>query len=175
MLWHALLLFQLQQPTIINKPLPVKKRQRDTTKNYIVLHYDDGNSYKATRRTLIRHGNSYHYFIHRDGSIVRLLDPKYEAGHAGISYYNGMFRMNHYSIAICLQNDSKQLYSEKQYENLAWLIKEIQKRYTDSTAQVVIGHSDIAIPRGRKIDPGEHFDWNKLNELLRKYDNAINR
>ena len=48
-----LLMAQLIVPTLLNKPLPSKKTVRGAT-NYIVLHYDDGGSYKSTRRTLIK-------------------------------------------------------------------------------------------------------------------------
>ena len=160
---------QLIVPTLLNKPLPVKKTVRSTTANYIILHYDDGGSYKSTRRTLIKKRNSYHYYIQRDGTIVKLIDPKYEASHAGISYYKGKFRLNKYSIGICLQNDPPEAYTEKQYNSAGWLIKQLQSRYKDSTSKVIIGHSDIAFPRGRKIDPGKHFDWEKLRVNINKW------
>ena len=49
---------QLIAPTLLNKPLSVKKTVRGAT-NYIVLHYDDGGSYKSTRRTLIKKRNRF--------------------------------------------------------------------------------------------------------------------
>jgi N-acetyl-anhydromuramyl-L-alanine amidase AmpD len=161
-----LLIVQLLVPVVISKPLPVKKILRNTDKNYIVLHYDDGGSYKTVRNTLIHKGNSYHYYIQRNGTIVKLLDTKYEAGHAGISYYDGMFRMNKYSIAICFQNDPPEAYTEKQYNSAAWLINILQHKYKDSTTKILLGHSDIAFPRGRKQDPGKHFNWEKLRKEI---------
>ena len=163
-----LLIAQLIVPTLLNKPLPVKKTVRGAT-NYIVLHYDDGGSYKSTRRTLIKKRNSYHYYIQRDGTIIKLIDPKYEASHAGISYYKGKFRLNKYSIGICLQNDPPEAYTEKQYNSVAWLINELQLRYKDSTSKVIIGHSDIALPRGRKLDPGKHFSWITLYTHINRW------
>jgi len=163
-----LLMAQLLAPTLLNKPLSVKKTLRGAT-NYIVLHYDDGGSYKSTRRILIKKRNSYHYYIQRDGTIIKLIDPKYEASHAGISYYKGMVRLNKYSIGICLQNDPPQTYTEKQYNSAGWLIKQLQSRYNDSTSKVIIGHSDIALPRGRKIDPGPYFNWEKLRININKW------
>jgi N-acetyl-anhydromuramyl-L-alanine amidase AmpD len=164
-----LLIAQLIVPTLLNKPLPSKKIIRSTTTNYIVLHYDDGGSYNSTRKTLIQKGNSYHYYIQRDGTIIKLIDPKYEASHAGISYYKGKFRLNRYSIGICLQNDPPQVYTKEQYNSAAWLINELQLRYTDPTSKVIIGHSDIAIPRGRKKDPGKHFSWMTLYANINKW------
>jgi len=161
-----LLVVQLIVPTLLNKPLPSKKSARSITANYIVLHYDDGGSYTSTRRTLINKRNSYHYYIQRDGTIIKLIDPKYQASHAGISYYKGMVRLNKYSIGICLQNDPPEAYTEKQYNSVAWLINVLQHKYKDSTTKVLLGHSDIAFPRGRKQDPGVHFNWEKLRHHI---------
>jgi N-acetyl-anhydromuramyl-L-alanine amidase AmpD len=152
------------QPVVVNKLLPVKKLPRDESKNYIILHYDEGTSYNGTRTTLIKTGSSYHYYIQRNGNIIQLVDTKYQAGHAGISYYNGLFKMNKYSIGICLQNKPPQQYTEVQYQRLVWLIKQLQVKYPDSTSKIILGHSDIAIPRGRKKDPGNHFNWKFFRE-----------
>lgn len=163
----SMLLVALQlPPMVVDKPLPVEKKIRDQTKNYIVLHYDDGSTYKGTRSALIKKGSSYHYYIQRNGTIIKLLDTKYQAGHAGISYYNGLFKLNKYSIAICLQNSPPQRYTAEQYKQLAWLIKQLQYKYKDGTSRIILGHSDIAMPRGRKRDPGNHFNWDTLHLLL---------
>ena len=100
-----------------------------------------------------------------------MVDPKYEASHAGASLWRSYLRMNKYSIGICLQNNSKQEYTEKQYVSLTWLIKTLQNRFKDkdSTAHTILGHSDIATPRGRKIDPGPQFDWEKLRVSINKW------
>lgn len=160
-------LLQLATPAILISPLPGKHSVRDTTTNYIVLHYDDGNSYEASRKFLIKKGNSYHYYIKRNGTIVKMLDPMYEAGHAGLSYYKKHIRMNRYSIGICLQNNPPQKYTAAQYNSAAWLIRQLQKRYEDSTSKIILGHSEIAVPRGRKNDPGKHFNWKKLHMLIK--------
>jgi N-acetyl-anhydromuramyl-L-alanine amidase AmpD len=166
-----LLITQLLAPTVLSKPLPVKKTLRDASANYIVLHYDDGGSYSSVRQHLIKKRNSYHYYIKRDGTIIKLIDPQFEASHAGISYYKGKFRLNKYSIGICLQNNPPEAYTEKQYISAAWLINVLQHRYKDSTAKVLLGHSDIAIPRGRKQDPGKHFKWKQLNKYINIWRN----
>lgn len=169
LIWGLSILLQLAEPTVVNKPMPnFSKRFRDTTKSFIVLHYDESDSYLGTRRWLIKKRNSYHYYIERSGRIIKLVDPKYEANHAGTSLWRSYLRMNRYSIGICLQNKVPQEYTEKQYVSLAWLIKAMQERFKDrdSTAHIILGHEDIAIPRGRKHDPGIHFDWDKLYSLL---------
>lgn len=164
-----LLLLQLQilEPKVINHPLPVRKKEyRDTSRNYIVLHNDGGSGgYTITRQTLMKRRLSYHYYIKRDGTIVKLLDPTYQASHVGYSWWNGLVRINRYSIGICLQDNDKHTYTDKQYKSTAWLITQLRHRYTDSTTKRIVGHSNVARPRGRKTDP-ENFNWDKLNLLL---------
>lgn len=162
------MIFLLQIPLLLNKPIPHKKELRNENFNYIILHADEGNGYSGTRSSLIKKRNGYHYYIQRNGTIIKMIDPRYKASHAGVSYYKGKIRMNNYSIGIAFENNEKQLYTEKQYVSAAWLISELQDRYPDSTSRIILGHSDIALPRGRKHDPGKNFDWKKLQSLLRK-------
>jgi len=148
-------------PTVVVKPFPVYMR-RDTTQNYIVIHYDDGIEPKSTLRWLRRKHLAYHYFILRNGIIYKLVDPKYQASHAGWSMWDGHIGMNRYSIGIALQNDSEQDYTESQYQSLLWLIDVLEKRFPDITVDRIVGHDDVAWPRGRKQDPGEYFDWLRI-------------
>jgi N-acetyl-anhydromuramyl-L-alanine amidase AmpD len=157
------ILAQLVAPTLIDAPLPIRNKEfRDTTKNYIILHNDGGGNYNIARRTLIKRRLSYHYYIKTDGTIIKLLDPKYQASHVGYSYWNGMFRINRYSIGICFENNGNTNFTNKQYYSSAWLITELQKRFPDQTSHTIIGHSDVALPLGRKADPGKLFDWKRL-------------
>lgn len=170
MILHLLLAtaVAIQPPRMITRPLPMKKLEyRDTTKNYIIIHNDGGpNGYSVARRTLIRRRLSYHYYIKTDGTIIKLLDPKYKASHVGYSLWNGLININRYSIGICLENGITRPYTDKQYKTTAWLINDLRKRYTDSSTYTVVGHSDVALPFGRKHDPGPNFDWNKLHQLI---------
>lgn len=165
-----LLAFQLLAPKIIQKPLPGRYHPRDTTINYIILHYDEGGSYSSARRTLIKRGNSYHYYIKKDGTIVQLVDDVNEAGHAGLSYFRGLVRINKYSIGICFENKPPNPYTIKQYTSAGWLIRKLQLKYPDSTSKVVVGHSDVAWPRWRKIDPGSRFNWELLHQKIEYYE-----
>lgn len=156
------------QLAVVNHPLPVKKKElRDTTKNYIIIHNDGGSGgYSVARKTLIKRRLSYHYYVKRDGTVIKLLDPKYQASHVGYSMWKGLFRINRYSIGICLENGITTPYTDKQYDATAWLITQLRHRYRDTTTYTVVGHSNVALPLGRKDDPGKNFDWNKLFSLL---------
>jgi len=160
---HLLLLWTLafSPPTVVHTPFP-KGPPRDTTDNFIVLHYDESLNEAATFRWLRKKRNSYHYFIRRDGTIHKLIDPAYQANHAGASLLDGYFSFNKFSIGICLQNDGKIAYTDHQYMSLLWLINIQKQRFHDITEEKIIGHGDIAVPRGRKSDPGDHFDWFRI-------------
>jgi N-acetyl-anhydromuramyl-L-alanine amidase AmpD len=158
------LMFQ-QAPTVVTR-LFRATTVRKTSDNIIVIHYDSGVTVNSTIKYLKKKRNSYHYIIDTSGKIYKLVDPKYEANHAGISFFRGHFSLNKYSIGICLTNDGQRPYSEKQYESLAWLITQLHTRYPDIEQRKIVGHSDIAFPFGRKNDPGPLFDWEKLFKLL---------
>lgn len=171
-MFHLLFLVSMAfipDPPVVYTPFPPGD-VRDTTNNYIVLHYDEGLNEAATFRHLRRKRNSYHYFIRRDGTVHKLIDPKYQASHAGSSLWNGLYGLNRYSIGVCLQNDGITDYTDIQYTSLLWLIKIQKQRFNDITEEKIIGHSDIAIPRGRKSDPGDHFDWLRIKPTSIKFD-----
>lgn len=150
-----------QPPKIIKRPFPAKER-RDTSVTFIVLHYDSSPDPKTTFRFLREKRNSYHYYIARNGTIYKMVDPAYRANHAGISFYDGYVRMNKYSIGICLENRYPQAYTQAQYVSAAWLINQMYARFPEAKTHPILGHSDIAVPRGRKHDPGDHFSWDIL-------------
>jgi N-acetyl-anhydromuramyl-L-alanine amidase AmpD len=157
----------LQAPTVVQRPFPASKL-RDTSITYIILHNDSSLSPATTFRWLRRKKASYHYYIDRAGTIHKLIDPRYVAGHAGLSYYDGHWQLNRISIGICLQNQLPQDYTAAQYTSLRWLVNAMHRRYPNSKHTPILGHDQVAWPRGRKYDPGEHFDWTKFQDQLRR-------
>ena len=76
-----------------------------------------------------------------------------------------LYNWNAFSIGVCLQGTSFTKYTDKQYESLKKLVQYINIRYPDSRTKPILGHEDVAFPRGRKNDPGEHFTlWRILND-----------
>jgi N-acetyl-anhydromuramyl-L-alanine amidase AmpD len=159
------LVLQLLAPPTVKNFLP-GKIQRDTTKNYIVIHNDGaGLNASTTRRILQRRRLAYHYFISRDGTIHQWKDLRYQAFHAGVSLYDGIRNWNHFSIGICLQGNNLLSYTDEQYKALTMLVNYINIRYPDSKEKPILGHSDIAYPKKRKKDPGEQFQlWRIYND-----------
>lgn len=160
-----LLILQLSIPDpLVTKNFLPGKLQRDTTRNYIVIHNDGaGLNAASTRRILQRRRLAYHYFIGRDGNIHQWKDLKHQAFHAGVSLYEGIRDWNKFSIGICLQGNNLFPYTNEQYQALTLLVNYINMRYPDSKDKPILGHSDVAYPKKRKKDPGEHFQLWRIN------------
>ncbi len=141
---------------------------RDTTDNLVVIHYDEGNNSNVIIRYLRRAHKSYHYYIDRNGKIINLVNPVNKANHAGVSRWGTEEDLNWSSIGICLQNQPPQNYTNAQYISLILLIRQLQHRWPDITIDRIVGHSDVAYPRGRKHDPGPLFDWSRIRLALAK-------
>jgi AmpD protein len=107
---------------------------------------------------------SAHVLIRRDGELVQYVPFQHRAWHAGQSRYQGRERCNDFSIGIELEGCDEQPFTEVQYQQLAGLIRALMQTYPGISAERLTGHSDIA-PQ-RKTDPGPHFDWRHLRELL---------
>jgi AmpD protein len=104
---------------------------------------------------------STHYFIRRDGLLIRFVDPDLRAWHAGVSSWNGRERCNDFSIGIELEGCDTLPFEDIQYRRLAELVVELEQCYP---IEAVVGHADIA--PGRKTDPGPCFDWDRLTRCI---------
>jgi N-acetylmuramoyl-L-alanine amidase len=108
---------------------------------------------------------SCHYLVDVDGSIVQMVDEDRRAWHAGTSSWHGQIDINSASIGIEIQNlghtGGLPPFPKVQMERVAALCLDIMLRFELSPHHVV-AHSDVA--PGRKIDPGENFDWDFLAE-----------
>ena len=103
------------------------------------------------------YGVAAHYLIGRDGKILKLVEEKNIAYHAGVSTVpDGRNNVNKFSIGIELVANEKDGYTKEQYDSVSRLVNEIKSRYD---IKYVLGHKDIS--PGRKTDPWK-FDWNKL-------------
>ncbi len=107
---------------------------------------------------------SAHALIRRDGGLVQFVPFVRRAWHAGVSSWCGRERCNDFSVGIELEGADDIAYDERQYETLAGLIRSLRHAYPSLEEADILGHSDIA--PGRKTDPGEAFDWDRLHRLL---------
>lgn len=108
---------------------------------------------------------SAHLLIMRDGSCVQYVPFDKRAWHAGKSVYEDQERCNDFSIGIELEGTELVDYTDRQYAQLAVVIRALIETYPKLSTQRITRHSDIA--PGRKTDPGASFDWQRLLELLK--------
>lgn len=107
---------------------------------------------------------SSHLLIRRDGELVQYVPLQKRAWHAGVSSYEGRANCNDFSIGIEMEGADNTPYTDTQYQILSILIKSLIKKYPALNEKTIAGHCDIA--SGRKTDPGEVFDWERLNTLI---------
>lgn len=109
---------------------------------------------------------SAHCLINRKGEITQYVNFNKMAWHAGLSVFEGREKCNEFSIGIELEGSNHQPFTEAQYQTLAQLTRLLQAHYPHITPERIVGHSDIS--PGRKIDPGQFFDWAYYRELIAK-------
>lgn len=138
---------------------------------------------------------SAHLIIGRDGSLVQLVEFDTVAWHAGASEWNGRAACNNWTLGLELDNmgplskvngrwrslslgvdvpdgdvmvDEKgrgwQLFSSTQHAMLETISRELIEAYPTITD--IAAHSDICIPRGRKLDTGPALDVDVLRSRL---------
>lgn len=127
----------------------------------VVLHYTAMQTCEAALERLCDPSAevSAHYLVHRDGTVLQLVDEGARAWHAGVGAWAGMDDINSRSIGIELDNDGRSPFPERQMAALEELLRMILARWA-IPPEGVIGHSDMA--PGRKADPGRYFDWPRL-------------
>lgn len=103
---------------------------------------------------------SSHLLIRRDGELVQYVPLHLRAWHAGESCFDGRERCNDFSIGIELEGMDDIPYTDSQYRVLGKLVGALLAAYPSISPERIVGHSDIA--PGRKTDPGDAFDWERL-------------
>tara|TARA_Y100000310_G_scaffold263138_1_gene273170 strand:+ start:108 stop:584 length:477 start_codon:yes stop_codon:yes gene_type:complete len=143
------------------------KRPKNTEINLAVIHYISAvnlDKEKWDDLGLIlgifgEYNLSTHYLIEQTGRIIELVHPDLKAWHAGKSKYNGKQNCNNFSVGIELVGGDFVDFDTKQYNSLNSLLKDLKKNYPIKN---IVGHSDIATPKGRKKDPGSRFQWEQI-------------
>ena len=141
-----------------------KKRNIRNIK-YLIIHYTGMKRTSDAIKRLINYKSevSCHYFIKKNGDIIRMVPDSYVAWHAGKSKWKKHESLNNLSIGIELDNPGHdhgyQPFKSKQIKSLERLIKKLKSKY-QIKKENVLGHSDIAPER--KNDPGEKFPWHLL-------------
>ena len=102
---------------------------------------------------------SAHFFVRRSGEIIQFVPCGKRAWHAGKSYWREKECCNDFSIGIELEGcvKDKNGYTDHQYSCLHNLLEDLKSDFDFE----ITTHKDIA--PDRKDDPGEYFDFQRLN------------
>jgi N-acetylmuramoyl-L-alanine amidase len=136
--------------------------RKDSKKiNCLILHYTGMKSANEACDWLCNEASqvSCHYLIHEHGGIVQMVDETQRAWHAGVGTWFAEDDINSTSIGIEIHNIGHPDCAEfppVQMQAVAALSRDIIARH-NIAPRMVLAHSDIA--PGRKVDPGEKFDW----------------
>ncbi len=137
-------------------------RRNGRAVDMLLLHYT-GMTRAAAACDLLcsaESGVSCHYLVDEDGTIIQMVGEDERAWHAGVSSWQGETDTNSRSIGIEIQNPGHQIgyrdFPAVQMTAVVALCRDILARHA-IPARNVLAHSDVA--PGRKIDPGERFDW----------------
>jgi len=130
----------------------------------IVVHYD-GTDGLGGLSWLTQSGSnvSAHFWISKEGRIVQLLPMNSRGWHAGKSEWDGKPDCNSYSIGVECQGVGTSEWPKAQMDALIDVLIAIHKAYS---IEGIAGHDEIAIPFGRKTDPGKFFNWDVVYKSL---------
>jgi N-acetylmuramoyl-L-alanine amidase len=140
----------------------IEPRLRGLTPSILILHYTGLECVERSLDVLSRPDCkvSCHYVIDEDGRIIQMVAEEMRAWHAGVSSWHAETDINSSSIGIEIQNPGHNGgypdFPPEQMRAVTALCQDIIARH-GIAAERVLAHSDVA--PGRKIDPGEKFDW----------------
>jgi N-acetylmuramoyl-L-alanine amidase len=154
------------KPPVISAPSPNFGERNGKDIDTIVLHHTASNNGAGDLAHMRNPASevSAHYMVDRDGKIYQLVNDSKRAWHAGKGELHGVpTDVNGRSIGIEIVNDGsgKTAFTEAQYKSLNQLVGFLKQEYNVPTKNVV-GHKDVAVPKGRKSDPASNFDWSRL-------------
>lgn len=137
-------------------------RRNGMRPSLVVLHYTGmASAEKAIAWLAHPHSKvSCHYVIDEVGAITQMVPEALRAWHAGASHWAGERDVNSASIGIEIHNPGHEHgypgFPRAQMQAVAALCRDIAERCA-IRPEGILAHSDVA--PGRKIDPGEKFDW----------------
>jgi len=136
-------------------------RPHGTIIDCIVLHADAAPTVASSLSWIMSPASrvSYHYLIGRLGDVYECVPPARRAWHAGVSAFEGHANCNDYSIGVSFGNlcDGHEPYRADQIEAGVVLCVDLIRKWPAITVERITTHSAVALPLGRKHDPGSLF------------------
>lgn len=147
---------------LIQKPSPNHSaRPAGVSISAIILHADASGAESATISWLQSPASkvSYHYLIGRKGEVYQFVADERRAWHAGVSSFAGVGNVNDYSIGVSFSNlcDGREPYTPVALQVGVELCAELMARHPAITVARIATHEAVALPPGRKHDPGHLF------------------
>lgn len=124
---------------------------------------------------------SAHYLIERDGTPIELVPDLHKAYHAGKSRMNGRDGCNNFTIGYELVGGTDWPYTDEQISTLGALLAQHMTEH-GFTSDWVQGHDQIRAEwnaeysdkqAAKKVDPGTHFPWEALKDMLSGVSAAV--
>lgn len=123
----------------------------------LVLHADAGKSEAGTISWICSPDSkvSYHYLVHRDGTVTQFVAGEMRAYHAGVSEFQGRRNVNDFSLGVSFANDQAgESFPVAQLQRGVELVAELVEAYRIPLDRIT---THAAIAPGRKHDPGPLF------------------
>ncbi|MBC8139735.1 MAG: N-acetylmuramoyl-L-alanine amidase [Fibrella sp.] len=140
------------------------------TVDCVVLHATVTETADDAIRIFLARGSkvSAHFVVARDGKVTQMVPVGKRAWHGGTSRLGRRANVNDFSVGIEMvnRNDGLQPYTDRQYEAVAGIIRDLRtNRQYSIPPERIVSHRAIALPQGRKSDP-RGFDFSRLHRLL---------
>ena len=135
-------------------------RGRLITPEIIVIHYTGDNSLQSALDWLCAREAevSAHLVIAKTGAVWQLMPFNVQAWHAGRSEYDGRAGVNNFSIGIENVGTGDE-WPDAQIQANIGIIRALYRAYG---IEDTVGHEDVAVPPGRKVDPGPRYPWKTI-------------
>lgn len=147
---------------LFNRPSPNHNaRPPGAVIDCLVLHADAARTVAQSLGWMLQREAkvSYHYLIGRLGDVYQVVPDQRRAWHAGVSAFAGVADVNDFSIGVSFGNlnDGVEPYRDDQLAAGVELCAELLRRHPAITPARITTHAAIALPPGRKTDPGPRF------------------
>lgn len=128
----------------------------------VVIHFTGDNSLQGAVSWLCNPSAkvSAHLVIAKNGLIWQLLPFNVAGWHAGRSEYGGRTGVNGFSVGIENVGLGDE-WPEAQVQANIDVIRALCQAYDIVD---LVGHDEVAVPEGRKVDPGPKYPWRQVGD-----------
>ena len=153
----------------ISNRLSPKNKQRPLRPHtlYIVLHTTEGPEAGSLAKVW-RNGET-HYFIAKDGDVLRIMDRTRIATHSGRSMWEGHHNIDDYAVGIEVVGHYDQDITQAQYAALRELLRQLKSVYRIPDNRVLT-HSMVAYGRPNRFHRNYHRGRKRCGMIFARAD-----